>query len=115
MLEMIPYKAKKNEDINGHGMKGAEQNNSNGTSNKKIKKTLLVVIIIPLLITTTSLALSVAAYNQSKSELLTVQNQQSNDLTAVQTQLAITCSNVSRMLFQVDTDQGINITATTEY
>ena len=38
MLEMIPYKAKKNEDINGHGMKGAEQNNSNGTSNKNKKK-----------------------------------------------------------------------------
>ena len=109
-LETIPtknYETKRNEDVNGYRMKGDEQNNSNGTPNEKNKQLLVVIIImmvILLLITTTSLALSVAAYNQSKSELSTVQTQQSktdnNILTALQTQID---SNVSQLLFQVDT------------
>ena len=39
-LEMIPtknYEAKRNEDTNRYGMKGAEQNNLNGTPNEKNK------------------------------------------------------------------------------
>ena len=63
-------------------------------------------MVILLLISITSLALSVAAYNQSKPEQSTVQNQWSkadNNITATQTQLAITCSNISQMLFKVDT------------
>ena len=107
-LETIPtknYEAKRNE---GYGMKGAEQNNSNGTPNKNNKPLLVVLIImmaILLLISIASLAMSVAAYKQSKSEQPIVQTQQrnaDNDITATQTLLATTCSNISQMLFQID-------------
>ena len=63
------------------------------------------MMAILLLITIASLALSVAAYNQSKSEEAKTQNQQSEantDLSAAQAQLATTCNNLSQMLFKVE-------------
>ena len=64
------------------------------------------MMVLLLLISIASLALSVAAYNQSKPEPFTVQNQQSNannDLKVMQTQLDTTCDNIFQILHQLDT------------
>ena len=107
-LATIPIKINNSHEANGNEDVN-KQDYSKGAANKS-NKTLLVVIIIMmailLLITIVSLALSVAAYNQSKPERSAILNQQSkgdSDITAAPTQLTITCNNVSQMLFQVDT------------
>ena len=107
-LATIPIKMNSSHEGKGNDNVN-KQNYSKGAPNKS-NKTLLVVIIIMmailLLITIVSLALSVAAYNQSKPEQSTILNQQSkteSDIAAAPTQLAMTCTNISQMLFQVDT------------
>ena len=100
------YEAQRNKDTNGYETKGVEQNYSNGTPNKNNKPLLVVLIImmaILLLISIASLALSVAAYNQSKPEQSTVQTQQSKANNNITAQLTTCCRNVFQMLFQLDT------------
>ena len=98
-----------------HMRPNLEQHYSKGVTNnynKALLAAIMVMMVTLLLITIVSLALSVAAYNQSKPEQTTVQNQQSesepeNDTIVAQTQLDTTCNNLSQVLFQV-LDTNIN-------
>ena len=73
-LEIIPtnnHEAQKKDANKQDYPKGVPNNN------KPLIVVITVMMVILLLITIASLALSVAAYNQSKSEQTTVQTQQS--------------------------------------
>ena len=106
-LATIPTKTNNNDGYqkNGDVNKQAYSKGAPNT-NKILLAVIMIMMVILLLITIASLALSVAAYNQSKSEQAIVQNQQNeadNDRSAAQTQLNTTCNNLSQILFQVDT------------
>ena len=95
------YETQRKTALEQHYSKGVTNN-----YNKALLAAIMVMMVTLLLITIVSLALSVAAYNRSKPEQTTVQNQQSesepeNDTIVAQTQLDTTCNNLSQVLFRV--------------
>ena len=79
-----------------------EASKSNVSANKT-KFCVFLIVMLLLLIALVSIALSVAAYNQSKSTESILQNQLNDDIEAVLTQLATTRNNISQILSEHDT------------
>ena len=103
------YELQNRADIEQSAQNGAKQNDSKDSSNTtKYNLVLIIMIAILLLFTLTSIAMSVATYNQ-QSKVQSQLNKINNDTMAALTRVATTQSNIKLELTQLATEHDAKL------